>query len=136
MTKKKTAGKTAKKRTTRRTAQKRRITFTVYGKRYANLERVARAMNKTSWCCDNTAESVFENFVLPWIEDLLDSTDELCGSILEGIATSDDGPTEAPEPTHSARIEELRAAFDGLGEPLISKVAALLPRPCRGKRTA
>ena len=113
-TKRETAGKTATKRATRRTAQKRRITFTVDGERYARLERVARAMNKTSWRSDNTPETVFKEFVLPWAENLLDSTAELCDSILTGIATSDDNKGEAPEPMHAARIAELRNAFDNL----------------------
>ncbi len=114
-TKRETAGKTATKRTTQRTAQKRRITFTVDGERYARLERVARAMNKTSWCCnDNTPETVFKEFVLPGAESLLDSPAELCGFILSGIATSDDNAGEAPEPMHTARIAELRNAFDNL----------------------
>lgn len=110
-TKRRTAGKTATKRATRRTAQKRRITFTVDGERYANLERVARAMNKTSWCNDNTAESIFKWFVLPFAENFLDSPAELCDTILSGIATSDDNMTCAPEPMHTARIDELREAF-------------------------
>ena len=110
-----TAGKTATKRATRRTAQKRRITFTVDGERYANLERVAQAMNKTSWCCnDNTPESVFKEFALPCVENFLDSPAELCELILGGIATSDENMTDAPEPMHSARIAELRKAFDKL----------------------
>jgi len=113
-TKRQTAGKTATKRTTRRTAQKRSITFTVDGERYARLERVARAMNRTSWCNGNTPETVFEEFVLPCAENFLDSTTELCGFILEGIATSDDNRTDAPEPIHAARIAELRNAFDNL----------------------
>lgn len=113
-TKRQTA-KTATKRATRRTAQKRRITFTVEGEQYARLERVARAMNKTSWCCgDNTPETVFKEFVLPWAENSLNSTAELCGTILDGIATSDDNTGEAPEPMHTARIAELRNAFDNL----------------------
>ena len=112
-TKRQTA-KTATKRATRRTAQKRRITFTVDGERYARLERVARAMNKTSWCNGNTPETVFEEFVLPFAENLLDSPAELCDFILGGIATSDDNMTEAPEPMHTARIAELRNAFDNL----------------------
>ncbi len=112
-TKKKTAGKTATKRATRRTEQKRRITFTVDGERYANLERVAQAMNKTSWCTGNTPESVFEEFVLPCVENFLDSPAELCEFILNAIATSDDGRM-APEPMHTARITDLRNAFDNL----------------------
>ena len=113
-TKRETAGKTATKRTTQRTAKKRCITFTVDGERYANLERVARAMNQTSWCNGNTPESVFEEFVISWAENFLDSPYELCDTILSGIATSDDGLTEAPEPMHTARIAELRNAFDNL----------------------
>ncbi len=110
-----TKRQTATKRATRRTAQKRRITFTVDGERYARLERVARAMNQTSWCMDdNTAKSVFKEFVLPAAETLLDSTAELCDFILGGIATSDDNKGEAPEPMHTARIAELRNAFDNL----------------------
>ena len=112
-TKRQTA-KTATKRATRRTAQKRRITFTVDGERYANLERAARAMNKTSWCNGNTPESVFEEFVICWAEQFLDSPYELCDTILGGIATSDDNMTDAPEPMHTARIAELRNAFDNL----------------------
>ena len=112
MTNRKTAGKTAKKRATQRTAQKRRITFTVDGERYANLERVARAMNKTSWCNGNTPESVFEEFVLCFTECLLDSPSELCDAILGGIATGNENTRDdAPEPMHTARIEELREAF-------------------------
>jgi len=113
-TKRQTAGKTATKRATRRTAQKRRITFTVDGERYANLERVARAMNQTSWCNGNTPESVFEEFVISWAEDFPDSPYELCDTILSGIATSDDNKGEAPEPLHTARIDELREAFGDL----------------------
>ena len=112
-TKAQTAGKTAAKRATQRTAQKR-ITFTVDGERYALLERVARAMNKTSWCEDNTPESVFSEFVLVYSEQLLDSPYELCDFILGAIATSDDNTAEAPEPIHAARIAELRNAFDNL----------------------
>lgn len=114
-TKRQTAGKTAMKRATRRTAQKRRITFTVDGERYANLERVAQAMNKTSWCNGNTPESVFEEFVICWAEGFLDSPYELCDTILGGIATGDENTTDdAPEPIHTARIEELRKAFGDL----------------------
>ena len=110
----KTAGKPTTKRATRRTARKRHITFTVGGERYANLERVARAMNKTSWCGDNTPESVFREFVLPFAENFLDSPAELCEAILNGIATSDDNTTAAHEPIHAARIAELSKAFDNL----------------------
>ncbi len=113
-TKRQAAEKTAMKRATRRTAQKRRITFTVDGERYANLEQVAQAMNKTSWCNGNTPESVFEEFVIPWAENFLDSPYELCDTILSGIATNDENTGDAPEPMHTARIEELCEAFGDL----------------------
>lgn len=107
--------KTTPKRATRRTAPKRRITFTVDGERYADLERVANAMNRVSWCDnDNTPESVFRDFVLPFAENLLDSSAELCDVILGGIATGDDNMTTAPEPIHTARIAELSKAFGEL----------------------
>ena len=114
-TKRQTAGKTATKRAARRTAQKSRITFTVNGEQYANLERVANAMNTVSWCDNaNTPESVFREFVLPFAENLLDSPFDLCDTILGGIVTSDDGLAEAPEPVHSARLAELDKAFGDL----------------------
>lgn len=126
MTSNRTAGKTVKKRRTRRTTQKHRITFTVTGERYALLKRVADAMNKVSWCDnDNTPESVFMGFVEPFAGGLLDSPDELCEAVLTGIATSDDGLTDAPEPTHAARIAELDKAFNNLYKirPLIQSLA-------------
>lgn len=117
-TKRKTAGKTAKKRAAGRNVTRkgnrtrRRIVLTIDGERYARLERVARAMNETSWCDnDNTPETVFDAFVWPLAEDFLDSTDKLCGLISDGIATSDDGLTDAPEPVHAARLDELNRAF-------------------------
>ena len=141
MTKKKTAGKTARvhsvsadgnKTNTGRKARKphkRSITITVDGEWYKTLDRIARAMNKVSWCDnDNTPETVFDGFVWPILDDLLGSSNELCGLISTGIATGENG-FDAPEPTHSARISELRAAFAGLDQPL-------LPRSSRRKQTA
>ena len=102
------------------TATKRTITFTIDGERYANLERVAIAMNKVSWCdSDNSPETVLRAFVLPWAENLLDSPYELCDTILDGIATDDEGLGEAPGLIHKARLAELKAAFaaEGLALP-------------------
>jgi len=137
MTKKKTAGKTAKRRAERRGAGHRRITMVIDGERYDALERVAQTMNSVSWCSsDNTPETVFDEFLRPFAEEPIDDLSELCEIILSGIATSDEGRKDAPEPTHSARLDELRAAFNELEEPLMSKIAALLPQPCRTARTA
>jgi len=95
---------------------KRRIVVIIEGERYDNLERVAQAMNGVSWCdTDNTPETVFENFVFPWSEDFLDSPARLAESILDGIATSEDGRT-APEPLHTERLKELKAAFSVFNE--------------------
>ena len=104
MTKRQTAGKTAKKK-------QGSITVTIDGERYRTLERIARAMNGIAWCDDdNTPESVFEAFVFTAAEQMLKDTRELCGFICDGISTGEDG-MDAPEPLHSARIAELRAAF-------------------------
>jgi len=126
MTKEKTAGKTAKGRAASangnkanagrkaRKPRKRSLTVTVGGEWYRNLDRIARAMNTTSWGGnDNTPETVFDAFLWPFLEDLLDSPSELGGLILSGIATGENG-FDAPEPMHSARKEELRVAFEKL----------------------
>ena len=106
-----------KQRKTARKPHKRSLTVTVDGEWYRNLERVARAMNTVAWCGkDNTAETVFDSFLWPLLETYLESPDEFGGLILSGIATGDNG-FDAPEPTHSARKEELRTAFDGLKLP-------------------
>lgn len=99
-----TAGKTAE----------RTITLTIDGSRYDLLERVANAMNSVSWCSGNTPESVFDEFVSPLAEDMLDSPSDLCDFILSGIATGDEGRT-APEPKHTVRLSELRDAFAAIG---------------------
>ena len=108
-----TARRDAQKSGCARCADEKKITLVIDGEWYQNLKRVADTMNTVSWCDDNTAESVFEEFVFPWMLDFLRSPKELAGSILDGIATGEDGE-DMPEPVHSQRIEELRAAFKPL----------------------
>ena len=119
-TKKETAGKTAKKRAAGRNVTRkgnkanRRITLTIEGEHYDTLERIAQAMNTVSWCTNkNTPETVFDAFVWPIAEDLLDSPAELRDMILDGISTGDDY-RRTPGPVHDARIAELDKAFADL----------------------
>lgn len=98
------------------------ITATIDGKQYQLLSRVAEAMNRATWTGnDNTALSVFKNFVFPWIGDDFQEPCLLCEEILGGVATGENG-TDAPAPLHRARLEELRAAFEAAG--LLSTDAA------------
>jgi len=88
------------------------ISVTIDGDQYEQLARVAEAMNRATWTApDNTALSVFENFVFPWMGDEFEEPEEMCAGVLEAIATSDDGLTSAPAPLHQERIAALRAAF-------------------------
>lgn len=82
------------------------LTLTLTGDEYRALTDVAKAMNRVSWCgTDNTAASVYKEFVLPE----LDKT-ELMANIVSCIATGEDG-FDVPEPLHSLRLSELKAAF-------------------------
>ena len=95
----------------RASKQKRRIVVVIEGEQYDNLGRVAQAMNGVKWCeGDNTAESVFNEFVWHWDGVMLNSPAEISESVLGGIATGEDGG-DAPEPLHTERLKELKAAF-------------------------
>lgn len=99
---------------TENTGTKNTIKYIIAGERYERLAKVAEAMNSCSWCdSDNTAESVFRNFVVTWVENMLDDTTTLCDSILDGIAT-DGEYGRAPQPLEVERIAELRRAFDAI----------------------
>lgn len=90
------------------------LVVTIDGEEYANLERVAEAMNRTSWADDdNTAESVFRSFV--WLQEELDSPELVAENILAGIATDKENLGSAPEPLHSQRIAELQKSFEDAG---------------------
>ena len=109
--KNKTAGKTAKRCATRRI----KITLVIDSERYDTLDRIARALNSVSWCDGgNTPKTVFDAFLRPFAEEPLDDPSELCGIILSGIATGDDG-MNAPEPVHGERLAELSEAFTKAG---------------------
>lgn len=114
---KETAGKTAKGRAGCDGTRNRRIkiTLVIDGERYDALDRIARAMNSVSWIDNgNTPETVFKEFLLPFADIPQDDPRELCGLILSGIATGDDG-MNAPEPVHAERLAELSEAFANAG---------------------
>ena len=91
------------------------ITIAITGRRYKNLKKVADVLNGVSWCDnDNTAEGLFDAFVFPFLDDYLDSPKQLAENILGCIATGKDG-VSVPEPLHSERLKELRAAFSVFG---------------------
>ena len=97
-------------------AKQNAIEATIDGEEYARLEKIADAMNRTSWSdTDNTALTVFKSFVWTWIEDYLGEPERLALDILDGIATADDRMGLAPEPEHSRRIAELRKAYVEVG---------------------
>lgn len=89
----------------------RRIVVIIEGEQYDNLKRVAQVMNCVSWCCgDNTAETVFNEFIWHWDTCTLNSVREIAEFVSGAIATGDDGQ-DAPEPLHTERLKELRTAF-------------------------
>ena len=110
-----TAGKTARhgaRCAAHRKTTPKRITLTIDGERYAALERVAEALNGIPWCCsDNTAESVFREWVWPFADDPTRNPREWCG-LVEG--SFDTGYADGT-PEDRARIAEVRAAFEAAG---------------------
>jgi hypothetical protein len=95
------------------TDSNRALTVTIDGDQFGLLERAARAINACKWTeDDNTPKSVFQSFVWDWLEDIWENRGALAESILEGIATDNEGLTSAPEPLHSERLAELKAAFE------------------------
>ena len=83
---KETAGKTAD-------TQTHEITIAINGEDYANLQRIADAMNSVEWCCDdNTPQTILTVFML-W----LSGYDEMCEYILDAIDTGCDDDTAEGE---------------------------------------
>jgi len=92
------------------------LQVTIERDEYRVLQRVASAMNSTSWSDgDNTPETLARDWLLELVENELHNPAELAADILDGIATDDEGLTEAPEPLHSQRLAELRLAFESAG---------------------
>lgn len=95
-----------------------KLTITVTGEVYANLRRVADAMNKVSWTDDdNTPDSVCEFWIGGLLRRVGDSPDvgscnvtDLTTDIQDGIDT---GAVDGSE-TDKARRRELEAAFDAI----------------------
>lgn len=84
------------------------ITWTASAKQIAMLEKAAATMNAVSWCDkDNTAKTVFDNFFLPWMTQLLENPVDLMSNICDGIETGFESYTAEDK----ARVAELRKAF-------------------------
>ena len=100
------------------------ITVHIRGKVKDGLDKIASAMNKTSWCdSDNTAASVLDAFVIGyWLRQLetpaakyhgisLTGISEITSDIVNGIYTGFDDGTEEDR----KRKAELSAAFETAG---------------------
>ena len=85
-----------------------KITWTATPEQMRTLEKAANILNCTSWCKkDNTAQSVFAEFVEPLVSCMLDDWPNLAENIWNGIDTGED-ETGA---RHEAKVKELRANF-------------------------
>ena len=72
------------------------ITWTASAAQVETLEKVARALNGVSWCeKDNTAQSVFEQFIKWGIDTLLDNPKQLADEISDSIETNEADNTDA-----------------------------------------
>ena len=81
----------------------RAISVEISGEEYADLQRMADAMNSVGWCDnDNTPESIVKYFLL-----VTGSYRDMCDGVLSGIDTG----VEADTPQERERINELAAAF-------------------------
>lgn len=88
----------------------RALCVRVDGDEFALLERTAAAMNRPGWTDgDNTALTVFLDWVLSWTDDFFEAPGPLAASILDGIDTGRTG-TE-----HRRRLAELETAFREAG---------------------
>ena len=89
------------------------LVVTIEGEESRNIRRVVDVLNAVDWTGD--ADMTPARLLKVWILDLADedlhSPAHLAESILDGIATDDEGLTAAPEPLHSQRLALLRAAF-------------------------
>lgn len=99
------------------TERKNALHVTIDGTEYTRLARVAEAMNTCKWCDgDNTPLSVFLGFAfLDPVREELTTPGMFEENILDAIGTDDKTGGTAPEPLHSERIAELRAAFEAGG---------------------
>lgn len=84
------------------------ITWTANAAQVATLEKAATAMNAVSWCKrDNTAQSVFAEFVATFIADIINDPCELARTIESAIDTDEDETSEA----HTRKVAELSEAL-------------------------
>ena len=81
----------------------RTISIEINGEAYADLQRMADAMNTVEWCDnDNTPESIVKEFLL-----VISNYYEMCEMVTEGIYTGFEDGT----PQERERIKALNAAF-------------------------
>lgn len=103
------------------------VTITVQSAAYANLQKLASAMNAVAWCdSDNTPTSILENFIVGYglLDKLSRKTEKYgdhtivggVGEIAEDICEAiDTGFDDEGSPEANKRIEELRLAFEAAG---------------------
>lgn len=91
----------------------RALVVTIDGEEYDNLRRVVDVLNTTDWTGekDMTPARLLKVWILDLADEDLHNPAHLAESILDGVATDDEGITAAPEPLHSQRLALLRAAF-------------------------
>ncbi len=102
-----TAGKTARGTNTGKATQRGIIAPKVSGAEYDALARVAEAMNACAWCDnDNTAETVFRDFMWNWFSRHLNYAD-LSQIVLADIDTGTTGRASRARRDALARSFEL-----------------------------
>lgn len=91
----------------------KQITWTASAAQVAALEKAATALNGVSWCeKDNTAESVFEQFIKWGIDDLLNNPKSLASEISQGIETNEEPDSEADNRKAREVYHAICAAFN------------------------
>lgn len=86
----------------------KRITWTARVGQVAMLERAAATLNNVPWCqSDNTAETVFDEFIKPCINDIFDDVEMFIENIYHGIDTGEDEGSRA----HFDKVLQLEVAL-------------------------
>ena len=97
--------------------EKRTISIEVNGEVYADLQRMADAMNSVEWCkIVNTPESIVKEFFL-----CVGSYRDMCDNVTEAIYTGFEDNT----PLERERIKALKAAFAAYS-PVTDKAGMIL----------
>ena len=91
--------------------QGRAITVRIAGAQYATLERAAQALNACEWCDnDNTALTVFRDFLWSWFSRYVNRYGDLARLICEDIETGAAGRVKRARLDRLARVLDLHAA--------------------------